>query len=227
MDGALAERLARVKAKCAARGVRLDPPRSLDEIERFERRAGVNVPDAYRAFLLDIGAGPSERVDHEFVYGTPAAAPVGAVGGRLYSGGRTFVRGRNGWYEVRPEHARERDRREGPPHYGLCPLERTLADDVGRALRPAQPFPLTAGWHWEDEANPDRDQIAAVHTGGQLYLGTDGCGINWALVVTGSERGRVWLVADEGAMPCDPPADFLAWYERWLDDQPLIPDGPV
>ena len=31
--------------------------------------------------------------------------------------------------------------------------------------------------------------------------------MNCALIVTGSQRGQVWLVAGEGALPRDPQAD--------------------
>ncbi len=52
---------------------------------------------------------------------------------------------------------------------------------------------------------------------GHLYLGTEGCGEDWVLVVSGPERGCVWNLSDVGAVPCTPPSDFLEWYERWLD----------
>jgi hypothetical protein len=49
--------------------------------------------------------------------------------------------------------------------------------------------------------------------------------MNWALIVTGSQRGQVRLAASEGALPCDPQADFLQWYERCLDDRPHLPSA--
>ncbi|MFF7189391.1 hypothetical protein ACFZAR_30000 [Streptomyces sp. NPDC008222] len=48
-------------------------------------------------------------------------------------------------------------------------------------------------------------------------LGADDGLAYWVLVVTGSERGRVWLVTDVGAYPCPLPKalGFLDWVQRW------------
>jgi hypothetical protein len=210
-DEALEERLAQVQRKVLRRGVRLDPPRSEREVADFGARIGVRLPEEYRRFLLEVGDGPRE----EKVYGrqlTPEELEtLGTHRDRLA-------------YAVEPWHDRERRRREGPPFYGLQPLERTVADSGRHSFRPWLPFPLTDEWIWEDEredeAGPDRARLEAVCYHGHLYLGTDGCGEDWLLVVTGPERGRIWNRADDGAIPCDPPADFLAWYERWLDGDP-------
>jgi hypothetical protein len=176
MERSLAERVERVRAKALARRVRLDPPLAEADLRAFEARAGVPLPEGYRAFLLVVGDGPRQRVD-----------------------------------------------REGPPHYGLRPLAETLVDEDGDPLRPAAPFPLTGAWVWEDEPDPDQERLRAVFQDGHLYLGTEGCGEDWIVVVAGPERGRVWDRADVGAQPCDPPCDFLDWYERWLDGKPYWP----
>lgn len=36
---------------------------------------------------------------------------------------------------------------------------------------------------------------------GALFLGDDGCGMYWALIVTGAQRGYVWNICDVGAQP--------------------------
>lgn len=207
-DEALEERLAWVRRKVLRRGVRLDPARSEREVADFEARVSVRLPEEYRRFLLDIGDGPRE----EKIYGRRLAPDeIAALG--LPRDEVVYVR--------EPEHDRERRRREGPPFYGLQPLERVAADSVGHPLRPWMPFPLTAAWIWEEvpgeDAGPDRARLEAVCSDGHLFLGTEGCAEDWILVVTGPERGRVWNRADIGATPCDPPLDFLAWYDRWLD----------
>lgn len=81
----------------------------------------------------------------------------------------------------------------GPPHYGLV----ELSDTPGLS----QPF----------------TKRARVH--GRLYLGTDGCGIDYVLVVSGKPRGQVWMHTDGALIAPRPPLDFLAWYERWLDGE--------
>ena len=53
-----------------------------------------------------------------------------------------------------------------------------------------------------------------------LYLGSEGCGEDWRLLVTGPERGRIWYHTEDGSYPCDPPLHFLDWYEQWLDGRP-------
>jgi hypothetical protein len=39
----------------------------------------------------------------------------------------------------------------------------------------------------------------------------------WCVIVTGPERGNVWMISDEGIQPTAPKRDFLQWYEDWLD----------
>ena len=51
---------------------------------------------------------------------------------------------------------------------------------------------------------------------GCIFLGTDGCGMDWILIVNGPERGNVWMVCGEGVLPTVPKRDFLTWYEDWL-----------
>jgi hypothetical protein len=111
----------------------------------------------------------------------------------------------------------------GPPHYGLkqlvqIPPYRTLEErktDV-KLPRIFEPFPFTKPWIWEDGDTSDegtKDQIKD----GVLNLGTDGCGQEWSLIVTGRERGNVWMICDVGIHPTKPKRDFLLWFEDWLD----------
>ncbi|MFZ6179031.1 tetratricopeptide repeat protein [Nannocystis pusilla] len=52
---------------------------------------------------------------------------------------------------------------------------------------------------------------------GCVLLGTDGCGVDSLLVVTGERRGEVWRSCDFGVVRTS--RSFVAWYERWLDDR--------
>jgi hypothetical protein len=77
-------------------------------------------------------------------------------------------------------------------------------------------FPFTAQWIWENDELTDegsRDQVGH----GSICLGTDGCAIYWHLIVTGPERGNVWMICGEGIQPTCPKRDFLTWFEDWLD----------
>ncbi|MEO3818007.1 hypothetical protein [Plantactinospora sp. B24E8] len=108
------------------------------------------------------------------------------------------------------------------PGYGLRPL----ADSCGPSCRPghlAQASPYLPGprylddWEqrYEEPPGPDRTFLR-----GTLRIADHGCSLFTQLVVTGPARGRLFNLDDEG--PVGPyvveDADFLAWYERWLDE---------
>jgi len=66
------------------------------------------------------------------------------------------------------------------------------------------------------------DEPLPVAAGGHLYDGcvrlTDiGCGYATFLVVTGPQRGMVWVDYSAGDGDIAPVAGFLDWYGRWLD----------
>lgn len=111
----------------------------------------------------------------------------------------------------------------GPPHYGLIKLAEppvVLKDSRSHwretLLKMGKVFPFTKTWVWESgevSAEGTDDQVG----NGRLYLGTDGCGMDWFLIITGPERGNVWMVCGEGIQPTFPKRDFLRWFEDWLD----------
>jgi hypothetical protein len=118
----------------------------------------------------------------------------------------------------------------GPPDYGLVPLSALPADhgrnaDAVREL--AKPFPLTAAWPWDGGGLPEAelDRLRTpVFDHGSIVLGTDGCGMDWHLVVTGPHRGHVWLVTGEGAQPFGADfgcttgaAGFAGWVRHWAE----------
>lgn len=108
---------------------------------------------------------------------------------------------------------------DGPPSYGMMPLGHVpedyhrAADEVLARLR--EPFAATEAWIWEDEEERDPEREDGVERGA-LVLGTDGCGLYYLLIVSGAERGRIWMLSDVGVAPLEPPAEFLEWYEGWL-----------
>ncbi|MEU0115105.1 SMI1/KNR4 family protein [Streptomyces bobili] len=108
----------------------------------------------------------------------------------------------------------------GPPEYGLVGLA-----EGAKGQLPAQPFPLTRAWLWEEDEGPYDDLEAVIEQvagHGSLMLGTDGCGMDWHLVVTGPFRGHVWLVTGEGALPFGAEfgsttagSGFAGWVRHW------------
>ncbi|MFF9625931.1 SMI1/KNR4 family protein [Streptomyces griseosporeus] len=117
--------------------------------------------------------------------------------------------------------------RQGPPAYGLVGLAELPADWGGerKARVLAEPFPLTELWLWEEDDGGHEDPEAVldrVHDHGTIVLGTDGCAMNWHLVVTGPHRGHIWQITDMGALPfgaefghttAEP--GFAGWVRHW------------
>lgn len=97
------------------------------------------------------------------------------------------------------------------PGYGLDTF-----DPAANVEHLAEPFPLKDAWIWDDDPAADPANIDACFRG-WLKLGTEGCGMDWVLVVAGAARGQVWNVEGQGAQPCAPRRSFLEWYAAWLD----------
>jgi hypothetical protein len=112
------------------------------------------------------------------------------------------------------------------PFYGMVPPGHP-ADDTDKSLpiaHLAESFPFVETWMWEDDPEIDRPpedwtpQLQAkweARKHGILWLGTDGCAHNFALVVTGKKRGEVWGIADVGLGREEPGgASFLDWLQH-------------
>ena len=116
---------------------------------------------------------------------------------------------------------------DGPPYYALVRLadavrgqyERNPQTDERERFRPDLPFPITDNWVWVDQEIEEDDRTrSTVSEHGHLFLGTDGCGIDWIIIITGEERGNVWYRDEYCALKTDiSRRDFLGWYEYWLD----------
>lgn len=117
----------------------------------------------------------------------------------------------------------------GPPDYGLTGLAEDPdgeGEDGGERIL-NRPFPLTEAWLWEDDPRPAEELepiLDHVFTHGSIVLGTDGCGMNWHLIVTGPHRGHIWNISGEGANPfgaefgyttAEP--GFAGWVRHWAE----------
>ncbi|MGW2555366.1 SMI1/KNR4 family protein [Streptomyces sp. NPDC001635] len=109
----------------------------------------------------------------------------------------------------------------GPPEDGgLLPLGWLPPDWPYDGDRdPAAPFPLREAWAWEGEDLTDdhHGRVADVYNHGSVVLGTDDGPSYWVLVVSGPQRGKVWVVSEVGAYPYPMPdaVGFLEWVQRW------------
>lgn len=117
------------------------------------------------------------------------------------------------------------DGASGPPYYGLVPLFSGEAPPARREhqersndalMSMSQGFPFTRTWIWERGDKSDEGTNEQL-SDGRLYLGTDGCGMDWYLILTGPERGNIWMISGEGITPTYPKGDFLRWFEDWVD----------
>jgi hypothetical protein len=111
----------------------------------------------------------------------------------------------------------------GPPEYGLAALGEPAHDMRAEEARlwselphVREPFPFTKPWVWE-EGDLSEEGTSGQIRHGCIYVGNDGCGMYWYVIVTGPERGNVWMICGEGMQPTSPKRDFLQWYEDWLD----------
>jgi hypothetical protein len=131
------------------------------------------------------------------------------------------------------------------PCYGLFPLgifsdNPDPARQEGRIGDLEKPFPHADAWnagadYWD--ASPDieadedawrawRKEYFSRHLiDGALPICHEGCGFFFLLIVTGADRGRIWLdgrASDDGIMPYTGegtvPLTFGQWYARWLDE---------
>lgn len=160
-------RIEAIRAAYRERGLKLEPPASLETLQAFEQRYNIRLPEEYRRFVLSVGNGG-----------------------------------------------------DGTPHYGLFRLEDADHDEMGQVapgFAPSAPFPLVESWIWEDDPDPDETLHRHVHDHGHVYLGTDGCGLEYVLITAGAEQGHVWVLTGEGASPAEEdPVGFLDWLEQWL-----------
>ncbi|WUH98789.1 SMI1/KNR4 family protein [Spirillospora sp. NBC_00431] len=124
---------------------------------------------------------------------------------------------------------------EGPPDFGLVGLDDAPVGtpESHRRRAPAEPFPLTTAWLWEADEDDPRSiteiQTAIDHVArhGSIILGTDGCGMDWHLVVTGPHRGHIWNICGEGAQPFGAEfghttgrSGFAGWVAHWASGEP-------
>ncbi|MBN1427653.1 MAG: HEAT repeat domain-containing protein [Anaerolineae bacterium] len=110
------------------------------------------------------------------------------------------------------------------PFYGLYPLDKwdDFADWVLEEERPdnflALPCPLTPELEPSDDWVDQFTDCVSPYQG-TISLGTQGCTYATQLIVSGPYAGRVVYVEASDLPPYIVyEADFLAWYERWLDE---------
>ncbi|PWV94438.1 hypothetical protein DFQ01_1303 [Paenibacillus cellulosilyticus] len=121
------------------------------------------------------------------------------------------------------------------PCYGLLPLTNyhehydnyIWEDEDLKKSYLRYSFPYTDKWEPRSNNEHDNYDVLKQSLSGTLALSHEGCGYYTLLIVSGEERGNIWLdgmVSDQGMMPLIRNGNrlgFYEWYENWLDNSIL------
>ncbi len=189
----------------------MSAPLTERQLRQFEHEYGVVLPEDYCAFLTEVGNGG-----------------VGPICGMIAQE-RALLAEQDPQLLAKP-----------------FPLVSTL--DFWALLKErtgVDPFERAGGLNYKrlDENEESRrayhslaDHLhGSYFSQGALAICHYGCGMMFCLVVTGDERGNVWLddrANGNGLFPVlhrrdKRHLDFLSWYEAWLDHSLWVLDGPA
>ncbi|MGW3045853.1 SMI1/KNR4 family protein [Kitasatospora sp. NPDC001159] len=182
---------------------RLDKPLTAAELADLEVRIGAELPEEYRRFLLNVGAGGAGPAYGVF--------PVRKVQGRWrWEGDGADLADLTLLAEPFP--------RQGPDPELVRALlaERPEEED----FEEIEEFD-DASEAWDERWEPV--MFAPDRTAGAVVISHLGCAARQWLIVSGPERGRIWSdhrVDDEDLTPLldehGQPVTFARWYLGWL-----------
>lgn len=161
---------------------------TIEAVQAFEQKNNIKLPEAYVAFVRQIGNG---NPDEEAYMGS-AAGP---------------------YYGIYPLGDGIEDLLAGDAKRYLsysCLLHPDMTEEAWQAL--------TSGMYEEDLSDEAYEAIIGPLFGGLLPLGTQGCAITTCLVLNGPYCGRIVYLNDDYKPVFAYEAHFLDWYERWLDE---------
>ncbi|KQO18789.1 SMI1/KNR4 family protein [Paenibacillus sp. Leaf72] len=115
------------------------------------------------------------------------------------------------------------------PYYGIHPLGEKQSIELGRMDKPSSIRPELTKEQWKadypalhDDSNISDEQYEeeqAKAFQGLLNIGEQGCTYETMLMITGEHRGKVVYIDLDYQKPVVTfEANFLDWYERWLDE---------
>lgn len=167
----------------------VDKPIKRRKVEKFEKTYNISLPEGYKTFLTEIGNGGLEY--KKSVVGNSAAGP----------------------------------------DYGIFKLGHPLQFMSKPALKYLEKEPFfnesTTEEEWEkiydempeDISNKDYEKEIAKAYSGILGIGYSGCSGSMSIILNGKNKGRIIQTYDEIEY-CPhffKEANFLDWYESWLD----------
>ena len=70
-------------------------------------------------------------------------------------------------------------------------------------------FSFEQAWIWEDDY--DEEKIKQI-VYGNIELIDIGDAQSWNIIISGPQKGQMWLFSDVGIQPCAPPKSLLEWF---------------
>jgi hypothetical protein len=207
-------------------------PVTASELQAFEHRTSIQLPDEYREFMLSVGNGGAGPCYGVYRLGVHADAnnkwvrwePGHDVGtpSRPFPFTAPWNLPHGFWPEdddaVATDAAIEAAARE-LERLGIDLRHDRIGNETFKNPFTGRPLPVTLGLLVQD-AYFSRELLD-----GAVPLSSEGCNLFSWLIVTGPERGRVWrdLRADyDGIVPAQSAGrdrlTFRDWYDDWLDD---------
>jgi len=179
----------------------IGPTVSEAQVRAFETEQGINLPEHYSAFVMHVGNGAPSAEGGSY-HGSAAGPYYGIF--PLGLGVDAFIQGEGGYLAA--------------PPFVRPDMPQSEWEEAAKSLDD------------EDRSQEDYDEGCRRLFGGLLPVGTQGCQSYHALVLQGPYAGRVVNVDAERSPPVFGfEANFLDWYERWLDEITsgvLLKDGP-
>jgi hypothetical protein len=179
---------------------KLNPPRAIVDIEKFEARHGIALPEDYRFFISQIGdggAGPSYGL---FPFGKDDEECDWEGGGLVGDLSKPFSH-KTAWNQ--------------PESFWAC------APDPAPGTPAEEEDKLYEAWDKVMEEHYWNPSIM----NGAIPICHKGCALRQWLVVSGDQRGFVWddYRADHAGImqlidTAGKPVTFVSWYMSWIDE---------
>lgn len=186
------------------RGSELEDPLSVQEVNDLEAQLNTSLPEEYRSFLVEVGAGGAGPAYGVFPVRQPEGGTWSWIGGGAEIADLALIRD---------------------------PIPGRLDEAVVTALFEDRPdeedlenpddfWPLYEAW----ERRMGDVMWSPERTAGAICVCDHGCALRSWLIVSGPERGRIWYDgrADEEDMTPllidGQPATFERWYLSWLNE---------
>lgn len=209
----------------------LSPVATARDIEAVEARHGIRLPEDYRDYVAAVGSGGAgpfyglfrfghyrdRGTDHRWDEGPFATVPSRSFAlTEAWNLPPGYLAGRDAG---EPSPAAERDAVEALARAGV-----RLDPPTGRVVG-KNPF-TGAPTHETWDFLITRAAYGSALMDGTVAIATQGGNLGVSLVVSGPERGNVWLdlrADSEGIVPASAPGrrrlTFFEWYQGWLDGE--------